>query len=142
MLEYIILVIVAFCRQLLVVNGQYVFTTKANLVTAVDAWVADEAAATATYGDINNWDVSAVTDMSDLFKDKTTFNSDISGWDVGGVTTMNSMFISASAFNQNISGWNVTSATTMAYMFYGVSAFNQDISGWNVGSVTTMYRMF
>ena len=66
-----------FCEQLLVVNGQYVFTTKANLVIAVAAWIADETAATTTYGEINTWDVSAVTDMSELFKGKTTFNSDM-----------------------------------------------------------------
>jgi len=33
-------------------------------VTAVDAWIADGTAATATYGVINTLDVSAVTDMS------------------------------------------------------------------------------
>ena len=109
MFEFISVVIetLVFCQQLLVVNGQYVFTSEANLVTAIAAWIADETAATTTYGVINSWDVSTVTDMSELFKDKTTFNSDISGWNVGAVTNMESMFYSASAFNQDISGWNV-----------------------------------
>ena len=39
-----------------------------------------------------NWDTSLVTDMSALFKYKTSFNQDISGWDVSKVTNMEGMF--------------------------------------------------
>ena len=52
--------------------------TKAELQTAVDLWVSDNASALATYGEINTWDVSLITDMSQLFKNQTTFNDDIS----------------------------------------------------------------
>ena len=93
------LVILLITFQLLVVSSQYVFTDKAGLVTAVTAWISDETAATATYGIINGWDVSTVTDMSSLFKDLSTFNNDISGWNVGAVTNMEYMFSGASAFN-------------------------------------------
>ena len=41
MFEFIIITIV-FCQQLLVVYGQHVFSDKAALLTAVDAWIADE----------------------------------------------------------------------------------------------------
>ena len=44
--------------------------------------------ATTTYGPIETWDVSDVTDISHLFREKNTFNSDISDWDVAKVTTM------------------------------------------------------
>ena len=44
--------------------------------------------ATKTYGPIENWDVSAVTDISFLFFNKKTMNADLSSWDVSGVTTM------------------------------------------------------
>jgi hypothetical protein len=37
-------------------NG-YQFADRTALKTAVDAWIADEPAATANYGDINTWDV-------------------------------------------------------------------------------------
>ena len=41
----------------------FVFSTKAELQTAVDAWDADSISATETYGDISTWNVSAITDM-------------------------------------------------------------------------------
>ena len=45
--------------------------------------------------DILNWETYLITDMSDLFKNNTTFNDDISKWDVSGVTNMSSMFSGA-----------------------------------------------
>ena len=53
------------------------------------------------YGDISGWDVSAITDMSELFKDEDTCNLDISGWNVSSVTNMYRMFYGASAFNNS-----------------------------------------
>jgi len=141
--------------------------TDANVKTAVDLWVSDSAAATTTYGNISDWDVSNVTDMTELFKDKTNFNDDISNWDVSSVTSMNSMFAYAQSFNQDIGSWdvssvinmrgmfdnaiifnqdigswNVSSVTTIRYMFYNAQSFNQDIGSWNVSSVTDMFGMF
>ena len=49
---------------------------------------------------ISNWDVSGVTDMSELFKDLTNFNDDISNWNVSNVTNMTNMFSYAESFNQ------------------------------------------
>ena len=46
-----------------------------------------------------------VTDMSELFKDLSTFNEDISGWEVGQVTNMSFMFYGTSSFNQNLCAW-------------------------------------
>ena len=42
--------------------------------------------------DMPEWDVSLVTDMSELFKDKADFNVDISAWDTSQVTDMGTMF--------------------------------------------------
>ena len=111
--------------------------TDANVKTAVDLWVSDSAAATTTYGNISDWDVSNVTDMSNLFKDKTNFNDDISNWDVSNVTSMNSMFAYAQSFNQDIGSWDVSSVINMRGMFDNAISFNQDISNWcvtNIGS--------
>merc|ERR1711935_859834 len=43
------------------------FTDKASLQTAVQAYNTNPTAAIATYGPIANWDVSGITDMSELF---------------------------------------------------------------------------
>ena len=52
--------------------------TKEELQSAVELWVSDNATALATYGEINTWAVSLMTDMSNLFYGKLDFNSDIS----------------------------------------------------------------
>ena len=101
--------------------------TDANIQTAVDLWVSDPAAATITYGAISTWDVSQVTDMSYLFKDKTDFNDDISNWDVSNVTNMNFMFNEASSFNQDISSWCVTNISSEPSEF----SPNSPLSGSN-----------
>ena len=40
------------------------------------------------YGEINNWDVSNVTDMALLFKDESYFNQPLNKWDVSNVTDL------------------------------------------------------
>ena len=109
----------------------------------------DGAVANSEYGDINDWDVTNVTDFSNLFRngdsysgDTTTFNSNIGGWNTAAVTSMYNMFYEASAFNQDIGGWNTANVTNMQWVFDEASAFNQDIGGWNTAAVTTMYGMF
>ena len=72
---------------------------------------ADNATALSTYGEINYWDVSLITDMNQLFRDKPTFNEAIKDWDVSNVTDMGKMFWGAIAFNQDLSTWDVSSVT-------------------------------
>jgi surface protein len=54
---------------------------------------ADCGAACAT--DMPDWDVSLVTNMEDLFRDKSDFNQDISRWNTASVTSMRQMFSQA-----------------------------------------------
>jgi len=89
--------------------------------------------------DIGNWDVSNVTDMSFMFGG-TPFNQDIGAWNVSSVTNMEGMF-DDSDFNQDIGAWNVSNVTNMRVMFISTD-FNQDIGNWNVSSVTNMEGMF
>ena len=60
--------------------ASYTFTSKAELQTAVDLWCSDQSAAATTYGPIASWGTSLITDMSNLFYDKDTFNDDIGSW--------------------------------------------------------------
>ena len=91
-------------------------------------------------GDLSSWNVSSVTDMSDMFYE-SSFNGNISSWDVSSVTDMSDMFIDAYSFNGNISSWDVSSVTDMSAMFFSAASFNGDLSSWNVSSVTDMSEM-
>ena len=92
--------------------------------------------------DINFWDTSNVTTMNSIFENATAFNQDIGNWDTSSVTYMSSMFYEASSFNQDIGNWNTSSVTDMVGMFYEASSFNQDIGSWDTSKVTSMERMF
>ena len=69
------------------------------------------------FGEISDWNTDDVTDMSELFYYKETFNDDIGNWDVSSVTDMSYMFDNASAFDQVLSNWtlnNVVSGSVFA----------------------------
>ena len=116
--------------------------TDSNFQTAANLWFDNQAEANATYGHISDWNVSAVTDMSSAFKDRSTFNEDISGWNVSSVTKMGSMFRNAYAFDQPIGNWDVSSVTNMGSMFRQATNFDQPIGDWNTSNVTNMALMF
>ena len=115
--------------------------TDSNIREAVSEWISNPTSAYSKYRNISDWDVSNVTDMSQLFY-QTSFNQDISSWDVSSVTDMQSMFQENTSFNQPIGNWDVSSVTDMGLMFFYAQSFNQDISSWDVSSVTTMLSMF
>ena len=93
-------------------------------------------------GDIGDWNVSGVTDMSGMFYEATHFNQPLQGWDVSHVTTMRSMFAFARAFDQSLERWDVSAVTDMTEMFKGAAAFNQPVGSWDVSHVTSMAGMF
>ena len=90
-------------------------------------------------GDISKWNVSNVKDMSGMFNG-LDFNQDISNWNVNNVTNMNSMFENSN-FNKDISKWNTSNVTCMKWMFRN-SKFNRDISNWKIRKDCATDRMF
>tara|TARA_R110000823_G_scaffold298725_1_gene419173 strand:- start:105 stop:1337 length:1233 start_codon:yes stop_codon:yes gene_type:complete len=89
---------------------------------------------------IDNWDVSEVTDMNQMFRG-SVYNQQLNSWDVSKVTNMSRMFGFPSGgvggnFNQPLSNWNVSNVTNMSEMFRKNDAFNQDISSWNIVKVS------
>lgn len=64
------------------------------------------------------------------------FNGNISQWDVSNVKNMSFMFY-GSRFNGDISGWNVSCVKKMNYMF-AKSKFTKNIEAWNVKNVEEM----
>ena len=146
-----------------------VHQTDATIRPAVKLWLEDNAAAVHKYGQIEDWDVSQVTDLSYLFcvrqkemegdkhykhcvlpdaDDAREFNYDLSKWDTSRVTSMRGTFSFAQGFNQPIGRWRTSSVTDMDEMFSGkvsdqeATGFNQPIEDWDVSHVKTMERMF
>jgi surface protein len=121
-------------------NYSYPVADKTALQSLVNAYTADETNATLAKRVIYA-DTSAVTDMSSLFSNNTTFNLQIGGWDTSKVTSMSAMFNSANAFNRPVGDWDTSNVTDMSAMFAFAYAFNRPIQGWNTSKVTNMHAM-
>ena len=89
---------------------------------AVELYLENETEGQEKYGHINTWNVSNVTDMSQLFSGANAFNQPLNNWDVGNVTNMDSMFACAASFNQPLNNWNVSNVTDMRGMFLSASS--------------------
>ena len=110
--------------------------------TAARVWFADPAAAKARYGPIASWDVSEVTDLSDLFFGQAGFNEDLSRWDVSNVVHMNGTFNAATSYNGDISSWNVSNVEDMIGMFNGATSFDRQLGGAWSTSTADKRQMF
>jgi len=128
-------------------NSYDMFVTTDELKDAVDDYCGDPEAWTtnskyAKYGPIEEWDVSSITKMAEIFYEQSNCNPNIADWDVSAVKNFRNMFAYASFFNQDIGGWDVSKGTYFNNMFRSASSFNQDIGRWDVSKGTNFFAMF
>ncbi len=91
---------------------------------------------------INNWDISNVSDLGNMFTFATVFNQPLGNWDTRNVFNLTGMFFVARAFNQPIDSWSTDNVETMAVLFASAESFNQPINSWNTSKVTNMNGAF
>ena len=91
---------------------------------------------------IGQWDVHEVTNMSELFDGRSSFNEPLNDWNVSNVTNMNRMFNGCHHFNQELNNWIVSRVTNMGRMFVFCLNFNKPLNNWDVSRVTDMSSMF
>lgn len=125
------------------------FTSRAELLAAVDAYLKDQSS-TRQYGyPIGKWDVSRILDFSSLFStvrnpEMVTFDSDLSNWNTASANDTSSMFEGAISFtdaSNGLANWNMANVRDMHSMF-AYSAFVGDVSGWDVSLVENFDSMF
>lgn len=87
-----------------------------------------------TIPNVNDWDISNVTDLSNSFA-YTKFNQPLDNWDVSNVTDMSFMFDGDSVFNQPLDTWNMSKVQFIAYMFRDASSFDQSLATWDLDSL-------
>ena len=77
-----------------------------------------------------------------MFNNATSFNTNINNWNVSNLLNMENMFCNATLFNQNLNNWNVSNVIHMENMFNNAQSFNQNIGNWNITNNTYIDNMF
>jgi len=108
-------------------NGLSNCLTDTNMHTVAGEWWTDRVNAWNTYGHIDDWDVTEVTNMNGLFKNQLFTTESLSDWQTGNVITMYAMFENTN-FNGDIRFWDVRQVTSFSRMFYNNAVFNYDLS--------------
>ena len=98
--------------------------------------------------DLNNLDVSNVTNMYGMFYNCNSLTSldGLADWQTGSVTDMNSMFYDCYKLTSldALAEWNTGSVTRMSNMFNGCTVLTslEPLANWQTGNVTNMLHMF
>lgn len=133
--------------------GSKVFTSTAQLRRAVDEYILDNSNSTPVallYGHpLATWDVSRITDFSELFSAQRNpnmirFNDVFWSWDTRNAVTMASMFEGTLSFTDDVcSLWyfDTRFVTDLSRMFAG-SAITADMYDWDTSRVRSVRGMF
>lgn len=119
-----------------------------NIRELINQYFTDKESLPESLQKIENWDVSRVTDMHELFKKfgnhEDLENLNISKWNVSNVENMSGMFQDCEDFNQSLETWGprLTNVKDVSYMFDGCTSFNKSLNNWNVSKVENMSYMF
>ncbi len=120
-------------------------TKKSDLITLIKAIVDVDNDGTIDFprSNLNDIDVSGITDMSNLFSGEVLkdFHGNISKWDVSKVTNMSGMF-QGSLFDGDISAWNINTVANFNEMFKDASNFKESLEEWNVKDTATKVDIF
>ena len=90
---------------------------------------------------LSSWDVSNVTNFSSVFTifGVTAPSTPVSGlgsWDMSSATNISSMLRAQTNYNEDLSSWNVSNVTNMGNTFFGSTSFDQNLSSWDIANVT------
>ncbi|WEV69310.1 BspA family leucine-rich repeat surface protein [Bifidobacterium sp. ESL0775] len=95
---------------------------------------------------VNDWDLSATTSLSGLFKDCTNLTGIIGmgTWDTSTITNMSNMFYKCGKLaSADVSHFDTSHVSTIDYMFYNCSSLVVlDVTGWRTPQLTSMIGAF
>jgi len=89
----------------------------------------------------DNLDFTGTTDLSFAFANCSTLTTipNLENWDLSNVTNMQSLFQNAVSFNQDLSAWNISNVTNMTDMLSSVTLSNENyealLVSWSALSV-------
>jgi arylsulfatase A-like enzyme len=101
-----------------------------------------------TYGLIEDWDVSQISNFGSLFnRERNTkaafFVADLSRWNMNNARYLHDMFLGAAAFDSDLGGWNVAGVLHFNGLFFGATSFTgRGLENWDVSSGRLFMSMF
>jgi surface protein len=97
---------------------------------------------------INNWNISKITNLFQVFSGCFRFNQPIGNWNTSNVTNMGEMFVGCALFNQDLGNWDISKVTNFNSTFTSCTQFNNggspNINNWIINAISnvSMAQMF
>ena len=128
------------------------FTDNVELEEAVDVILSGNDTSQiiiATYGPMEEWDVSRITHFDNLFNARSrnplaaNVNFDLSKWDTSSAKYMHDMFLDAAKIDFDVGGWDTSKVLHFNGMWEGATSFQgRGLEKWNVHSGIKFMVMF